>query len=147
MPKWEPTSHRGSNTILMHTPTASRRRRGARRPPMNMHTAPHRFATGFDSQPGKNGLWVREPDGSYTYQQWNFDEALKHGYHSDDIFVVGRAGYYLTLEEARQAIPDGAHGVSYVDDYNDEFQDYFVCKKDGIDPEPFTEAHQPEPIQ
>ena len=146
MPKWEPISHRGSNTILTHRTSTPRRRR-SRRGPLGMHTTEHRFNVNFDSQPGKNGLWVREPNGSYTYQLWNFDEAVKHGYEDKDIFVVGRAHYYLTLAEARQSINDGAHGVSYVDDFNDEWQDFYICAADGIDPEPYQEAHSPEPIQ
>ena len=149
MPKWEPTVHADSNTILFHKPTSYRKRRGdrPRTSPMAMHTFPHQFKIPFGTGPVPQGLWVREEDGSYTYHQWTFDEALENGYSGDDIFQVGRTGYYLTLEEARQAIPDGAHGVYYVDDYNDEFQDFFVCAADGNDPEPFKEAHAPEPIQ
>jgi len=112
---------------------------------MNMHTGVHRPPIPFGNT--KQGLYVREPDGSFAWKQWAYDEAVKHGYAHEDIFVVGRSGYYLTLAEARQAIPDGAHGISYVDDYNDEFQDFFVCAADGNDPEPFREAHNPEPIQ
>ena len=147
MPKWEPTIHGSSDTILMHSfSTGRRRKRRGRGPtPMNVHTAPHKFATGFGSK--KQGLWVREADGSYTWKQWSYDEAANAGYAYEDIFVVGRADYYLTLAEARQAIPDGAHGVSYVDDFNDEWQDYYVCADDGNDPEPYQEAHAPEPIQ
>jgi hypothetical protein len=147
MPKWDPTIHGSSDTILMHTPSAGRRRkrRGPSPAPMNMHTAPHNFAINFGNK--RQGLWVREANGSYAYQEWTFDEALKAGYDESDIFVVGRTGYYLTLAEARQAIPDGAHGVSYVDDFNDEWQDYYICAADDIDPEPYKEAHSPEPIQ
>lgn len=115
---------------------------------VNKRALVHRFTAGFDGgYRKKNGLYVREADGSYTFQNWYFDEAIRKGYAEEDIFVIGRDGYYLTMEEARQAIPDGVIGVHYVDDFNDEFQDFFVCKADGIQPEPFEQAQQPEPIQ
>ena len=94
------------------------------------------------------GMWVRETDGSFTQSNMTFDEALNAGYAEGDIFQVGHDGYYLTMADARQAIDtDSVHGVHYVDDYNNEFQDFFVCKADGLDPEPFVEAHKAEPIQ
>ena len=161
MPLLRPKSHKGSNTILTHAtargPLGPRRRRRSHPHslPVLPHSQPHRFATGFDTQPGKQGLWVREPDGSYMYHEWTYDQAAAEGYAEEDIFVVGRDGYYLTLEEARNALPEGGymkdpsfvHGVYYVDDYNDEFQDYFVCAADGTQPEPFQEAQASEPIQ
>jgi hypothetical protein len=151
MPAWTPTVHSDSKTILTHAkpPGSPRRRRRRTHPhslPVLPHEAPHRFAIPFGTGPVPQGLWVKEEDGSYTYHQdWTAKDAVEAGYK--EYYEVGRVGYYLTLEEARQAIPDGAHGVYYVDDYNDEFQDFFVCAADGNDPEPFKEAHAPEPIQ
>jgi hypothetical protein len=155
MPLLEPTNHGGSNTHLFHANTAKHAARLQPVTSMNALKVNHRFAIPFDSMPGVNGLWVREPDGSFTYKPWSYDEAAKNGYAPEDIFVVGRGGYYLTMEEARMALPldtdlsdpSFVHGVHYVDDYNDEFQDFFVCAADGIEPEPFLEAHAQEPIQ
>jgi hypothetical protein len=156
MPLLRPKSHSGSNTILMHNITPRRRkRRGYSPAPLNAHSAPHKFATGFDTQPGKQGLYVREADGSYMYYVWSYDEALKKGYADKDIFVIGRDGYYLTMAEARKALPADVplddptfvHGVHYVDDFNDEWQDFYICAEDGVTPEPYEEAHAHEPIQ
>ena len=69
--------------------------------------------------------------------------------------MVGRGGYYLTMEEARNALPVGCRlddptfvrGVHYIDDFNDEWQDFYICKEDGIQPEPYLEALAQEPIQ
>ena len=155
MPLLEPTSHRGSKTYLLHENTA---KHAAFLQPVTLGNAVrfnHRFAIPFDSIPGSNGLYVREPDGSFTYRLWTYDKAAAEGYADEDIFVVGRGGYYLTMEEARQALPLGVdlddpsfvRGVHYVNDFNDEFQDFFVCKEDGIQPEPYLEALAQEPIQ
>lgn len=107
----------------------------------------HPFWINFDmGEP--QGIVIRNADGSFTKTDMNVEEATASGIDPDDIFEVGRDGYYLTMAEARQAIDkDFIHGVLYVDDFNDEFQDYFVCKADGLDPEPFVEAHKAEPIQ
>ncbi len=161
MPLLRPTNHAGSNTILTHSTGRGpmlprRRRRGhAHSLPALPHAQPHRFATSFDTQPGKQGLWVRESDGSFMYHEWSYDEASKHGYEDKDIFAVGRDGYYLTMKEARQALPAGVplddpsfvHGVHYIDDFNDEWQDFYICAKDNATPEPYEEAHAHEPIQ
>lgn len=158
MPLLRPTNEGPIDAHLVHSNTATHtpvRRYGPYGmavpnvvTPLNVRALDHRFAVGFDGgRKNKQGLWVREADGSYTYHVWGYDDAVKNGYADEDIFVVGRDGYYLTLAEARQAIPDGVKGVHYVDDYNDEFQDFFVCKADGIDPEPYEKAQSPEPIQ
>jgi len=107
----------------------------------------HPFWINFDmGEP--QGIVIRNADGSFTKTDMNVEEATASGIDPDDIFEVGRDGYYLTMAEARQAIDkDFIHGVHYVDDFNDEFQDYFVCEADGLDPEPFAEAHKAEPIQ
>ena len=148
MPLLEPTNHGGSNTHLFHANSAKHAARLQPVTSMNALKVDHRFAIPFDSMPGINGLWVREPDGSFTYKPWSYDEAAKNGYAPEDIFVVGRGGYYLTLEEARQAIPDGVHGVSYQDMYEDEFQGVFVSDPVN-DPkvQPFVETHVAEPIR
>ena len=106
----------------------------------------HYFWINFDAEV-RQGAYIREADGSFTKTNMTYDEALDAGYADGDIFPVGHDGYYLTMAEARQAIGDSVHGVHYVDDYNDEFQDFFICKADGLDPEPFVEAHKAEPIQ
>ena len=96
------------------------------------------------------GYVERLADGSFRYGATGtqYDEYGALLIHREDYFEIGRDGYYLTMAEARQAIDkDGIHGVRYVDDYNDEFQDFFVCEADGLDPEPFREAHKAEPIQ
>ena len=155
MPLLEPTNHGGSDTHLVHANSAKHAARLQPVTSMNALKVDHRFAIPFDSMPGINGLWVREPDGSFMYKPWSYEEAAKNGYAPENIFVVGRGGYYLTMEEARMALPldtelsdpSFVHGVHYVDDYNDEFQDFFVCAADGIEPEPFLEAHAQEPIQ
>ena len=155
MPLLEPVSHRGSDTHLIHSNTAKHAARLQPVTSMNVLKVDHRFAIPFDSGPGINGLYVREPDGSFMYKQWTYDQAAAAGYDHDDIFVVGRGGYYLTMEEARMALPldtplsdpSFVHGVKYVNDFNDEFQDFFVCAEDGVEPEPFQEAHAQEPTQ
>ena len=151
MPRLTPRSHDGLDAKLVPNMLLARRRGGVRNvSPLGyrgfQRSRVTRFSSGFDGGTNKNGLWVRDEDG-YHYKNWTYDKAKGLGYADDDIFVVGRDGYYLTLEEARQAIPDGVMGVHYVDDFNDEFQDFFVCKADGIQPEPFDEAQAPEPIQ
>lgn len=146
MPRLTPRTHDGLNAKLVPNKLVARRRNVSPLTYRGRRSRIHQFTSGFDGGKNKNGLWIRDEDG-YRYENWTYDYAKSLGYADEDIFVIGRDGYYLTLEEARQAIPDGVHGVHYVDDYNDEFQDYFVCKADGNDPEPYQEAHAPEPIQ
>lgn len=43
------------------------------------------------------------------------------------VYEIGRGPYYLTLADARSAIEDGLLSVVYTDDYNDEYQDYYIC--------------------
>ena len=132
MPLLRPMTHSNSYAGLYHN--------------VNLHGSGHAVWINFDmGEP--QGLWVREADGHYVQSNMTYDEALDAGYAEDDIFQVGRDGYYLSMAEARTAITDGVHGVHYVDDFNTEFQDFFVCKEDQLDPEPFVEAHTPEPIQ
>lgn len=99
--------------------------------------------TGFAED--NQGVYVRGATGAFAFAQLDEATALET-YAAKDVFTVGRDGYYLTLDEARQAIADGVHGVRYVDDYCDEYQDYYVCK-DGDPNVPYAEAHTPEPIR
>lgn len=108
------------------------------------------------------GYVLRRADGTYTYMPTgsNIDEdglSIYSPPQYDDVgefipgvdyqFDIGRE-YYLSMREARQAIDvDGIHGISYRDLFENEFQDFFIVKVDGIDPEPYVEAHQAEPIQ
>ena len=121
----------------------------------NSYTAAYYSQTPVPGQPfwinfdmgEPQGVYVREPDGHYVKTDMDEGAAYDAGYAAEDVFVVGRDGYYLSMAEARTAITDGVHGVHYVDDFNTEVHDVFVCKEDQLDPEPFVEAHTPEPIQ
>lgn len=105
------------------------------------------FLTGFGEQ-DVQGLYVQDHDGSFVHLMT--DEAAVREMFSDEfIFVVGRDGYYLTMAQARQAIDvDMVRAVNYVDDYNDEWQDVYIC-----DPVTFPhnipgeEARRAEPIR
>ena len=156
MPLLRPMSHAGFHTNLIHSNTAKHRNVLKPVTARNLKSVTHKYAIPFDGGPGvKNGLYVRETDGSFMYYVWSYDQALKSGYADEDIFVVGRDGYYLTMEEARNAMPPGVdlddptfvHGVHYIDDFNDEWQDFYICAEDGVTPEPYEEAHAHEPIQ
>lgn len=71
-------------------------------------------------QQDKAGVFVRNEDGSFSWKR--FPEA------GDTVFEVGRGPYYLTLAEAREAIDESeVVEVVYTDDYNDEYQDYYIC--------------------
>jgi len=93
-----------------------------------------------------------EPQGCYVFNGSSYvktdldrDTAFAQ-YGPENVFEVGRDGYYLSMGQARTAILDGAKGVHYVDDFNSEFQDFFICEGGLVDPVPFEEAHEPAPI-
>ena len=67
MPLLEPVSHRGSDTHLIHSNTAKHAASLQPVTSVNVLKVDHRFAIPFDSGPGINGLYVREPDGSFAY--------------------------------------------------------------------------------
>ena len=90
------------------------------------------------------GCWVFT-DGRFVKTNLERDDAFRE-YGPGNVYEVGRDGYYLTMAQARTAIEDGAKGVHYVDDYNDEFQDFFICEGGLEDPKPYLEAHKPAPI-
>jgi hypothetical protein len=84
------------------------------------------------------GVIVQKPDGSF----WHHATPGFGEWFDGTSYAVGRR-YYLSLAEARQAIGvDGIHGISYVDDFNDEYQDYYVC--DLAVNTPGHDAHTPE---
>lgn len=94
----------------------------------------------------RQGIWVRTSYGVIQHSSTlSLDEAIAQ-YGEANVFDGGRDGYYLTLDEARLAIANGCHGIHYVDDYNDEYQDYYVCKDDD-EHTPFAEAHTAEPVR
>lgn len=70
-------------------------------------------------QQDKAGVFVKNGDGSFSWKR-----APEAG---DTVFEVGRGPYYLTLAEAREVLGDDIVEVSYTDDYNDEYQDYYIC--------------------
>lgn len=106
------------------------------------------YATRYVTVPSQDnqGVIVKESDGSFAVMR-RVNEAVE-SYPSDRIFEVGRNGYYLSLADARQAIDvDEIHGVRYVDDYNDEWTDYYVVGSDPRINEPGVEATQAEPVR
>ena len=106
------------------------------------------WATWYVSVPSQDnqGVIVKENDGSFAWAP-SLGEALAN-YPQDRVFEIGHEGYYLSLADARQAIDvDGIHGVKYVDDYNDEWTDYYVVGSNPSVNEPGVEATQAEPIR
>jgi hypothetical protein len=107
------------------------------------------FWISFDTEAyaGPVGVYVLMDDGSFRHLRRGLQEVLDSGFPPDRVFPVGTDGYYLTMAQARQAIdPDHVTSVYYVDDFNDEWQDYFICD-DTVEPFPYVEAHVKEPIQ
>ena len=107
------------------------------------------FWVGFDTEysGGIQGVYVILDDGSFRYLALPLEDVLASGYPVSRVFEVGRDGYYLTLAQARAAIDiDEVHGIHYVDDFNDEYQDYYICADDDTHT-PFAEAHYAEPIR
>lgn len=71
-------------------------------------------------QQDKAGVFVKNGDGSFSWKR-----APEAG---DTVYEIGRGPYYLSLAEAREVIDVAELGeVSYTDDYNDEYQDYYIC--------------------
>lgn len=102
------------------------------------------FRTGFGEQETQ-GFIVRTADGRYARGTMPLAEAIAF-FGEHNVFEGGRDGYYLSMAEARNAIRDDVHGVHYVDDFNTEFQDFFIVKDDD-DHTPYAEAHVEEPIR
>lgn len=127
-------------------PEAHRPGVDARLTPQNCPACPEVwFRSGFAEQ-DTLGSWVLTPKGEFLWSAAPTDELIAI-FGADHVFEGGRDGYYLTMEQARQAIDvDQVHGVHYVDDYNDEYQGYYVCKDDE-DHTPFAEAHVAERIR
>lgn len=71
------------------------------------------------TQDNQGGI-VKNMDGTFEWK--------KHPESGDTVYQIGRGPYYLTLAEAR-AVIDTAEidSVVYTDDYNDEYQDYYIC--------------------
>jgi|694.fasta_scaffold69135_3 hypothetical protein len=106
------------------------------------------WATWYVSVPTQDnhGVIVKEADGSFAWAP-SLEEALKK-YPSDCVYEIGRGGYYLTLTEVRQAVDvDGIHGIAYVDDYNDEWTDYYVVGSSPRINDPGVEVTQAEPVR
>jgi len=107
------------------------------------------FHVNFDSEynGGRQGFYIQLDDGQFRYvTTGTVNDALDAGFPQDRLYEVGRDGYYLTMDEARRAIPAPVHGVHYVDDFNTEFQDFFVVCDDD-DHTPYAEAHVAELIR
>ena len=102
------------------------------------------FRSGFGEQEVQ-GLWVRLENGTFAFADIPLAEAYDV-FGDKNVFVGGYDGYYLAMDEARQAIGDRVHGVHYVDDFNTEFQDFFVVCDDD-DHTPYAEAHVAELIR
>jgi hypothetical protein len=102
------------------------------------------FDTQFDG--GTQGVYVQLDDGSFVHLDIEYGDVLAAGFPESRVYEVGRDGYYLTMDEARRAIPAPVHGVHYVDDFNTEFQDFFVVCDDD-DHTPYAEAHVAELIR
>lgn len=98
-----------------------------------------RFDTEFNG--GPQGFYIQLDDGTFRYvSNVTVADAIASGFPAGRIYEAGRDGYYLTMAEARQAIDvDAVTAVLYVDDFNDEYQDFFICKDDD-DHTPFVEA-------
>jgi len=136
MPLLRPMTHSGTR-IRMESPAASK-----------CPACPDAwFRLPFDTQwnGGTQGVYVQYDDGTFGYLRASRQEALAH-FPDSRIYEVGRDGYYLTMDEARRAIPAPVHGVHYVDDFNTEFQDFFVVCDDD-DHTPYAEAHVAELIR
>lgn len=103
------------------------------------------FDTMYDG--GTQGCYVQLDDGSYRWLPID-GFRVREDFPPERVFEVGRDGYYLTLAQARDAIDQGVHGVHYVDDFDDEYQDVYVCDP-VLFPHniPGDEAHRPEPIR
>lgn len=107
------------------------------------------FWLSFDTEfyRGPVGVYVLMDDGSFRHLHINAHDALATGFPADRIFPVGTDGHYLSMAQARTAIDaDHVTSVMYVDDFNDEWQDYFICKDDD-DHTPYVEAHIAELIR
>lgn len=109
------------------------------------------FRSGFGEEENQ-GVYVRVNTGEIVWAPITAMEAYET-FAPEDVFECGRDGYYLTLAQARDAINrDGVHGVMYVDDYNDEYQDVFISDPrdatgQGVTNIPYAESHRAEPIR
>lgn len=105
------------------------------------------FHSGFGEQ-DVQGLYVEQADGTFLHLLAD-ESDVRLVFPNERIFVVGRDGYYLTLAQARQAIDvDLVRSVAYVDDYNDEWQDVYVCDPSSFPHNiPGEEARRAEPIR
>ena len=110
------------------------------------------FHVSFDTEfnGGTQGFYIKLDDGSFRkVVHETAAEAILWGFPADRVFEVGRDGYYLSLADSRQAVDvDFVHGIHYVDDYNDEWQDVYVCDP-ALPPfnVPGRETHNAEPIR
>lgn len=107
------------------------------------------FWLDFDTEfyRGPLGVYVLMDDGSFRHLHIDMPAALASGFPADRIFPVGSDGHYLSMAQARTAIDlDRVTSIYYVDDYSDEYQDFYVCKDDD-DHTPFVEARVAEPIR
>ena len=131
MPLFQPETHTPGVDLVLTT--------------SNCPGCPHAwFRSGFAEQ-DTQGCWVRVSFGVFVWSGAPLDELIAQ-FGEQNVYEVGRDGYYLTLAEARLAIDGGVHGIRYVDDYNIEYQSYYLCKDDE-DHTPFAEAHVAEPIR
>jgi len=84
------------------------------------------FHSGF-AETDVQGIYVQELDGSFNHTMMP-EEDVRLIYPNERIFVVGRDNYYVSLADARRALDvDDVRQIHYVDDYDDEYQDYYVC--------------------
>lgn len=66
------------------------------------------------------GVFVKNEDGTFSWKKTRED--------GDTVYEIGRGPYYLSLADARRVIDVEEFGnVVYTDDYNDEYQDYYIC--------------------
>jgi hypothetical protein len=98
------------------------------------------YAMYFVSHPvqDKQGVIVKALDGTFSWRTRNImlDETI-----DGTVYEIGREGYYLTLAEAREAINNSdVYGISYTDDYNDEYQDFFICNTATNTPDVTTDT-------
>lgn len=72
------------------------------------------------SSQDNQGVFVRNEDNTFSWKRTPDP--------GDMVYEIGRGPYYLTLDEAREVIDVAEFpNVVYTDDYNDEYQDYYIC--------------------
>lgn len=105
------------------------------------------FLSGFGEE-DVQGVFVRMPTGELVWAPITAMEAYET-FAEEDVYEVGRDGYYLTMQQARDTLDRDLVGeVVYCDDYNDEWSDFYICDPASLPHnQPNAIANAGEPIR